>query len=91
MTGNAIAGAAAAAFTGARQSGTRMPASIAPASAVGMRRTRSASGRNRPAAVSRTPQTMNAPTASGKPPAGVAVAASKAPPGVDHATEIGIR
>ena len=84
-------GCSAPARTGARHSTNRMPASMAFASGAGIAATARPSGFHSPAAVSSTPQTRKAPTASAKPPAGAAVAASSAAPGVDQATLTGRR
>ena len=73
------------------QIGSRTPASIALANAVGIAAINRASGRISAAAVSSTPLTRNAPTAAGQPPATAPVDTSSAQPGVDHATAIGIR
>ncbi len=64
---------------------------MALASAEGIAATRRPNGRTRPAATIRTPTTRKAPIAAGKPPAAAPVAASSAPPGVDHAAETGMR
>ena len=85
------AGCSATARTGARQSVNRIPASMALASGAGIAATARPSGFHKPATVSSTPQTRKAPTASPKPPAGAAVAASSAAPGVDQATLTGSR
>src|SRR6201999_1790668 len=49
------------------------------------------SGRHDPAITINAPLSRKAPTAAGKPPAGIAEEASSAPPGVDQAMLIGSR
>src|SRR5690554_685778 len=89
--GSASSGYSMTAVTGARQMGSRMPASIALASGVGMRVTARPRAGHRPHKKMRTPQTMNAPTAvsilTPPPPAAISTAA----PGVDQTIEIGCR
>jgi hypothetical protein len=68
-----------------------MPASMALASAAGISRIARPRGRNRPDSAIIRPQRTKAPTAAGKPPSIAPVAASSAPPGVDHAIMIGMR
>ena len=89
--GNAIRGICATAFTGARHSINKIPASIAFAIDAGIAATARASGFHCPATTTNTPATTNAPTAAGNPPATICELASNAAPGVDHATEIGNR
>ena len=67
-----------------------MPASIALAIAPGMDATSRPIRSTEPASTISTAETMNAPTASGYPPGGAAMLASKAEPGVDHAMLTGI-
>lgn len=85
------AGCVCTARAGARQSGSKIPASMALASGLGIDETRRPSGFHRPESTMRAPVTTNAPTAEGKPPCGAAESASSAAPGVDQAMLIGIR
>jgi hypothetical protein len=79
------------ASTGARQIGSRMPASIALAMGFGMRVIARASHGQSPVASSSTPQRTNAPTAAEKSSVRPLAATMSAAPGVDHAIEIGMR
>ncbi len=90
-TGATSHGFATSPPTGARHSGSSTPASIACAMEGGMRAIRRP--RRGQTAVSRMSPatTRNAPTAAGQPPSTAPVAASRAAPGVDQATVIGIR
>lgn len=90
-TGAIAPGSWASAVTGATHSGSSTPASMACATAVGMRVTRRASAGQSPVANSSAAVTANAPTAAGHPPATAPVVISSAAPGVDHALVIGIR
>src|SRR3954468_17065300 len=67
-TGPTRYGEAARPVTGARQSGSSTPASIPPASAAGIRATRSPSHGTRPVRTTSPAVTTNAPTAAGQPP-----------------------
>src|SRR5882757_6781140 len=84
------AGSSATARTGARQSPSSTPASIALASGGGMAATARPSGFHSPATTISAPVTMKAPTAAGKPPGTAPVVANSAAPGVDQAMLIGI-
>jgi len=84
-------GASATARTGARQRLSSTPASMALASATGMDATRRPSGRHNPHTTTSAEHATNAPTAPANPPSAIGVVASRAAPGVDHATLIGIR
>src|SRR5580698_2915828 len=91
MIGAARRGASAIALIGARQSENKTPASMALASGEGIAAIARPNGRIRPAATISAPQMRKAPTAEGKPPLTAPVVANKAAPGVDQATEIGMR
>src|SRR5687768_1889129 len=84
-------GSSAMARTGARQSPSTTPASMALAMAEGMAATQRPSGFQNPASTISAPLTRKAPTAAGNPPSILAEVASSAAPGVDQATLIGIR
>ena len=86
-----IAGASATARTGARHNPSSTPASMALASGAGIAATARPSGFHSPATTISAPVSRKAPTATGKPPSGMAEEASSAAPGVDQATLIGIR
>ena len=79
------------ASTGARQIGSRMPASIALAIGFGMRVMARASHGQRPVISSSTPHSTNAPTAAEKSSVSPFAATISAAPGVDQAIEIGMR
>lgn len=68
-----------------------MPASIAWATAVGMRAMSAPSWGNRPVSMMSAPVTKNAPTATGQLPTAAADDPSSADPGVDQAIVIGVR
>src|SRR5690606_27265432 len=89
--GRASSGCSTTAVTGARQIGSRMPASMALASGVGMRVIARPSAGHRPHSAISTPQTMKAPTAVEKLAPPLPAATSTAAPGVDHTTEMGWR
>ena len=91
ITGRASHGMSTTARTGPTQMGSRMPASIALASAAGIAAIARPSARQRPLSTMSTPHTRNAPTAAGNPPLGAPVESSSAAPGVDHAMASGIR
>ena len=91
MTSAADQGTSTIALIGARLRPKSTPASMALARDAGIALTARPNGLINPAATISSPQTRNAPTAAGNPPAGVAVAASSAAPGVDQAAEIGMR
>ena len=91
MMGSTASGASTTPRTGARQSSTSTPASIACASGAGIAATAFARPGHSPVSTTSAPVTINAPTAAGHPPSGTAPAASRAAPGVDHASTTGIR
>src|SRR4051812_22893688 len=80
-TGSASRGNANEACTGARQMGSRIPASIALAIGLGMRVIARASQGQSPVMISSTPQRMKAPTAAEKSPVMPFAATSRAAPG----------
>ena len=84
-------GSAASPWTGARQSVSTTPASIACASAVGIAATRRPSAGQRPVIRISTPTSRKAPTAADQPPATAPVVANMAAPGVDQARIRGVR
>jgi len=90
-TGIASAGSRPTALAGARQSPSRMPASIALARTVGIEETSRPNGLIRPAATISAPASTKAPTAAGKPPSMMPVAANRTEPGVDQAMLSGMR
>jgi hypothetical protein len=90
-TGPTSSGRLTVAWTGARQTGSSTPASIALASAGGIAPTQRPSGRHIPATTISTPEAANAPRAAGYPPGGSPAEISSAAPGVDHAIVSGIR
>src|SRR5215208_6853453 len=89
--GAAASGESAAKRTGARQTLSSTPASIALARGAGIAAIRRPSGCHRPAAARSTPVTANAPTAAGQPPSTAPADTSSAAPGVDHAMVTGFR
>jgi hypothetical protein len=91
MIGRPSTGLKPMALMGAKHRPMMTPASMALASGVGMDATARPSGLNRPAMMISTAQMMKAPTAAEKPPSITPVAASSAPPGVDHAMLMGSR
>lgn len=77
--------------TGVRQSSSTTPASIAWAIGAGIDAMRAPSRGHAPVITISTPTIRNAPTAAGQPPWTMPVLASRAAPGVDQASVIGIR
>jgi hypothetical protein len=90
-TAAASHGTLPSATKGARQSLSRMPASIALAIGLGIAATSRPSGDHSPVSMISAPTTMNAATAAGNPPVTAPMVASSARPGVVHAIEIGMR
>lgn len=77
--------------SGARQSGSRTPASMACAISTGIAVISRPSRDQQPVRTINTPVTANAPTAAGQPPVTAPAPASSAAPGVDQARVIGMR
>ncbi len=90
-TGITTAGLVRSAPTGARHSGISTPASMACAISTGIAAISRPSRSHHPVSTTSAPVTTNAPTAAGQPPATAPVLASRAAPGVDQASVIGIR
>src|ERR1043165_2586319 len=84
-------GALPIARNGARQSLSRMPASIALAIDFGIAAMSRPSGVHNAVSMISAPTTMKAATAAGNPPATAPIVASSAMPGVLQAIDIGIR
>ena len=89
ITGRASSGALSTALNGSRHRGRSTPASIAAASARGIRSTVRPSHGHSPASTSSTPHSRKAATAVANPPSGTPAVASSAAPGVDQAMATG--
>ena len=91
ITGAASNGSCSTAVTGAMQIGNRMPASIAPASGIGMRVIARPSHGQSPLIRISSPHTRKAPIADPYEPVVPSAATSRAAPGVDQAKLSGRR
>jgi len=89
-TGAINAGAVPSDLKGARHKGSRTPASMAWAKAVGIFAINLPSNGTNPVRTISTPTNRKAPTAAGHPPSTVPAVARSAAPGVDHARVTGI-